>query len=136
MDYKHANLNKYKSEGSIAQWYIIQETMSFCESYLQEENDGEDASTSSSAPKYSISVYSDDVVVFGNLHRKWNLSRDDLAEAHWAVLLNADEIDIYRQYHLANVATDLEDHKRRFSDYLLEWVSQHLFLELINVIEN
>ena len=109
--------------------------MTFCESYLEEENDGEEASTLS-PPSFSLSVVSDDVQGFGKLKPKWNLSTTDVDEAHWAVLLNADEMDIYRQYHLANVDTDLEDHKRLFSGYLLEWVSQHLFLELINVIEN
>ena len=121
MDYKNANLNKQKSEGSIAQWYLIHETMAFCESYLEEENDGEEVSTSSTST-FSLSVVSNDVQGFGKLKTKWNLTRTDVDEAHWAVLLNCDEIVAYKDYHQTSVARDLVDHKIRFPNYLREWV--------------
>ena len=68
MDYKMANMNKNHSEGSIGSWYVLNETKSFCESYLEEENDVE--SSSSSAPVFSLSVVSTDVQPYGNLSNR------------------------------------------------------------------
>ena len=132
MDYKMANMNKNHSEGSIASWYVLNETMSFCESYLAEENDVE-ASTSS-APVFSLSVVSTDVQAYGNLSNRWNLSDTDVEDAHWCVLINCDEIEPYRKHHKENVAIDRGDHKSRFPNFLREWVRPYMNISLFILI--
>lgn len=123
MDYKGANLNKANPEGSIQQWYLNTETISFCEAYLEEENEVEPTATSSKM----ISVVNDDVHPWGNLSRKWNLRAKDVQDAHWCVLMHCDEIDNYRNYSLTNVCNgDHDMHKRNFPEILNQVVSFYL----------
>ena len=122
MDYKNANKNKRHPEGSIKQWYLLTETMAFCESYLDEDNDVE--ASSSSGPTFVLSVVSNDVHAFGNLTSTWNLTIQDVNDAHWCVLINCDETEAYRAHHLTHFSrNNQEHHKRRFPNVLLECVS-------------
>ena len=94
--YKSYVKNKARPEGSIAEAYIINESLSFCSLYLDsietkfncvERNDDGGQRVG------GLSVFSQNVRPFGKAQIE--LSQQEIDIAHWYVLNNCDEVQEY-----------------------------------------
>ncbi|KAL3839069.1 hypothetical protein ACJIZ3_023660 [Penstemon smallii] len=91
-----------RPEGSIAEAYIVKESLNFCSMYLHgtetifnivERNpDGE------VHPNATLSVFKSKIRVFGET-KYTQLKREDRSALHWFVLNNCPEIEIYLREH-------------------------------------
>ncbi|KAL3834609.1 hypothetical protein ACJIZ3_009345 [Penstemon smallii] len=101
-NYKGMVRNKARPEGSIAEAYIVKESLNFCSMYLHgtetifnrvERNpDGEEH------PNATLSVFKSKIRVFGET-KYTQLKREDRSALHWFVLNNCPEIEIYLREH-------------------------------------
>ncbi|KAL3830913.1 hypothetical protein ACJIZ3_019715 [Penstemon smallii] len=101
-NYKGMVRNKARPEGSIAEAYIVKESLNFCSMYLHgtetifnrvERNpDGEEH------PNATLSVFKSKIRVFGET-KYTQLKREERSALHWFVLNNCPEIEIYLREH-------------------------------------
>lgn len=95
--------NKARPEGSIAEGYIVKESLTFVSMYLNEietrfnkENRNEDSVEHQQ--ECELSVYASKVRPFGPLRRCKALSKKDLDAAHNFILNNCSEVDDFRRF--------------------------------------
>ncbi|KAL5831637.1 hypothetical protein ACOSQ4_016991 [Xanthoceras sorbifolium] len=99
--YKTYVKNKARPEGSIAEAYIVNESLTFCSMYLHSietqfnrihRNDDGGLRTQ------SLSIFSQQAQPFGGVHRS-ELSRSEIECAHWYVLNNCQEVQPFLDKH-------------------------------------
>lgn len=113
-------------EGSIAEQYLVHESVTYCKSYLR-RMDNEDIDTSISG--WNVSCVSllvrPDII---ETRRQFRLTESETAEAHWQVLVETDEVKPYLEEHLrrfeAKNGEDFDELRRRrsFLRWFLTWV--------------
>ncbi|KAL6144776.1 hypothetical protein ACLB2K_055466 [Fragaria x ananassa] len=77
------------------------------------------------APRFNLSIVSSDVEVGGaRLSAEYALSDEEIAIAHWWVLINCEEVKYWKELHLyfSEVDGDLEYHNMTFANYFRTWV--------------
>ncbi|KAL6133650.1 hypothetical protein ACLB2K_065884 [Fragaria x ananassa] len=77
------------------------------------------------APRFNLSIVSSDVEVGGaRLSAEYALSDEEIAIAHWWVLINCEEVKYWKELHLnfPEVDGDLEYHNMTFANYFRTWV--------------
>ncbi|KAL6202892.1 hypothetical protein ACLB2K_026596 [Fragaria x ananassa] len=77
------------------------------------------------APRFNLSIVSSDVEVGGaRLSAEYALSDEEIAIAHWWVLINCEEVKYWKELHLSfpEVDGDLEYHNMTFANYFRTWM--------------
>ncbi|KAL6198007.1 hypothetical protein ACLB2K_027799 [Fragaria x ananassa] len=77
------------------------------------------------APRFNLSIVSSDVEVGGaRLSAEYALSDEEIAIAHWWVLINCEEVKYWKELHLSfpEVDGDLEYHNMTFVNYFRTWM--------------
>ncbi|KAL6139264.1 hypothetical protein ACLB2K_064541 [Fragaria x ananassa] len=77
------------------------------------------------APRFNLSIVSSDVEVGGaRLSAEYALSDEEIAIAHWWVLINCEEVKYWKELHLnfPEVDGDLEYHNMTFANYFRTWM--------------
>lgn len=113
-------------EGSITERYICQEAVTYCNLYL-EDGEGLDSTPTLPPTIYDISVVSELVRPQSYIPRA-RLSHTEIAEAHWQVLLECNEVSHYLDEHeklwREHFPNSNEDARKiNFHPYFLDWVS-------------
>ncbi|XP_050387917.1 uncharacterized protein LOC126804334 [Argentina anserina] len=126
--YKRLCKSKSNPEGSIAESYIADECVIYCNLYLQNSDGAESSTMASTRQHFNLSVVSGEVRHFGTLPNFERLSDPELAEAHWCVLQHCKEAQYFLDEHLKLIKANPRDrrpnvtHKRKFPDYFLTWM--------------
>ncbi|KAL6214007.1 hypothetical protein ACLB2K_013445 [Fragaria x ananassa] len=77
------------------------------------------------APRFNLSIVSSDVEVGGaRLSAEYALSDEEIAIAHWWVLINCEEVKYWKELHqnFPEVDGDLEYHNMTFANYFRTWM--------------
>ncbi|GJW85383.1 uncharacterized protein Tco_0158528 [Tanacetum coccineum] len=135
--------NRAHPEGSIAQGYLAQESLTFCSRYLsvvetvftrpiRNDDEGSQNETEESnlfCPGWPLGKKLDYRFSIGKRSRRLNSSLDDqsLAQAHRYVLFNVDAITIFREEHKRIVKG--QNRSRRLPAYEIEKIHNKLFSE-------
>jgi hypothetical protein len=79
-------------------------------------------------PQFNLSIISNDVVVHGSLPKSYKLDGNEVAIAHWSVLINCPEVQYWKNYHLhcPAIAGDVDYHNRTFANYFSQWVRVYI----------
>ncbi|GJX57932.1 putative transposase-associated domain-containing protein [Tanacetum coccineum] len=135
--------NRAHPEGSIAQGYLAQESLTFCSRYLsvvetvftrpiRNDDEGSQNETEESnlfCPGRPLGKKLDYRFSIGKRNRRLNSSLDDqsLAQAHRYVLFNVDAVTIFREEHKRIVKG--QNRSRRLPAYEIEKIHSKLFSE-------
>lgn len=112
--------SKSAPEGCIAEAYIAHECVTYAKMYLGASNE----SIPEEPMLFNLSILSRDVEVSGRMPASYNLTDDQLAIAHWFVLINCPEVEFWKNIHLncADVGGDVNYHNSTFANYFCNWV--------------
>ncbi|XP_052294335.1 uncharacterized protein LOC107178912 isoform X1 [Citrus sinensis] len=126
--YKSYVKNKARPEGSIAEAYIINESLSFCSLYLDsietkfnrvERNDDGGQRVG------GLSVFSQNVRPFGKAQIE--LSQQEIDIAHWYVLNNCDEVQEYLDEHKRLLQRECGANLNKRQQLLFpKWLAAHM----------
>lgn len=121
--YKKSVRNPRYPEGCIAEQYVTQECVTYCNLYMEKVNSFLETDVEK---RFDISVYSELVKPLGLIRRK-RLGQKALNFAHWAVLENCHEAKHYLASHeqLFYAQYPHSTHEERVNDfrpYFLTWV--------------
>ena len=128
-EYKDYVTNKSAPEGCIAEAYIAHECVTYMKLYLGASL-GAPQAMEEHAPRFNLSIVSSDVEVGGaRLSAEYALSDEEIAIAHWWVLINCEEVKYWKELHLnfPEVDGDLEYHNMTFANYFRTWVRNLIF---------
>ena len=96
--------NKARPEGSIAEAYVINESLNFCSMYLRgiatRFNRGDrnnDDINDEEINNCGLSIFSQHIRWLGGVGFR-QLTPDELEKSHWYILNNCDEVEPYLQY--------------------------------------
>ncbi|KAL6219380.1 hypothetical protein ACLB2K_007139 [Fragaria x ananassa] len=123
-EYKDYVTNKSAPEGCIAEAYIGHESVTYMKLYLGASL-GAPQTMEEHAPRFNLSIVSSDVEVGGaRLSAEYALSDEEIAIAHWRVLINCEEVKYWKELHLSfpEVDGDLEYHNMTFANYFRTWI--------------
>lgn len=134
--YKQKVANKRFPEGSITEKYLTEEAITYCRLYIGVEEDDEEADVTHDAAHHDLSVVSD-LVRPQNEYCRRRLSGDEIAEAHWQVLIDCDEVTPYMNVHeteyMRTYPNQQEQARRNnFHPFFLDWVSITYLLQLLD----
>ncbi|KAL6134314.1 hypothetical protein ACLB2K_066546 [Fragaria x ananassa] len=90
---------------------------------------GAPQATEEHAPRFNLSIVSSDVEVGGaRLSAEYALSDEEIAIAHWWVLINCEEVKYWKELHLSfpEVDGDLEYHNMTFANYFRTWLQMDM----------
>lgn len=124
-EYKKDVGNKRYPEGCIAERNIMHECVTFINNYLHDPNASDEVIPD--APQWNISVVSYLVKPKGCV-RNARLSKQQIATAHWCVMLNCTEAEWYIETHrrqfeeITPHSTD-DDRVASFLEHLPRWVN-------------
>lgn len=95
--------NKARPEGSIAEGYIVKESLTFMSMYLNEietrfNKDKRNDDGVEDQQECELSVFALKVRPFGPLRRCHALSKKDLDAAHKFILNNCNEVDAFKRF--------------------------------------
>ncbi|KAL6185939.1 hypothetical protein ACLB2K_042061 [Fragaria x ananassa] len=116
-DFKKSNRNKHFPEGSITAAYIQVECITYCNTYLNNEDIVGESSRVGSSQQFNLSVVSNDVQPYGRLNNSERLSNVEIKEAPWSILQHCNEAERYFKSHLEKQDDNEAIHKRDFPDY-------------------
>lgn len=94
--------NHSNPEANLVQAYLASESMSYCRLYLSSSESNPQNQTGEGQSTWNLSVVSNDVRVRGEQKRR-QLTPIELEQAHWHVLQNCDEVQIYMFRHKAHL---------------------------------
>ena len=122
--YKDYVKNKYVPEGCIAEAYVAHECVTYTNVYLGALEDPQQQMPIDE-PQFNLSIISNDVVVHGSLPKSYKLDENEVVIAHWSVLINCQEVQYWKNYHLhcPAIAGNVDYHNKTFANYFGQWVS-------------
>ncbi|KAL2492096.1 Uncharacterized protein Adt_27724 [Abeliophyllum distichum] len=127
--YKRYVKNKARPEGSIAEAYIVNESLNFCSMYLYDIEtrfNRPDRNDNGGTPTACLSIFSQNTRQLGRAEPKL-LSKQEIDRVHWYILNNCDEVRQYLDEHMELLQRqNHNDLERKQEELFPQWFASHI----------